>query len=380
MFPSIFYNYIIDKGMFNYSTQATTYLILVIITSIINLICYYMLLGMWGFVGYLLYVIITVPIIILWMYNIDCLTTGDCQIWSWVITALTLVSVISTTVILVAIAVNPTLSNGLLSKWLIFKPVIETSPEQPSIIITTVPASPAIPATPVAAPAAPATGAAGAAGATTTVITGTAVAAATTPAATAATAATNTPPISAADQQYNQKLIEGIWKDDKERMEQQFQKQKYISAQFERKDLTQDEKKALWRQQLEYEYAELVNNIKITEKVIGNLKGIPPEIMDNYKNTLIINRRFIQQRDKMTLEYPVFFGTFNPEKIASIKLQIKLTIEQKQIIQQELLKAGLSNDEKRALEQQLVILQKQQDELPPKAGNYLYDAYIASNK
>jgi hypothetical protein len=279
-----------------------------------------------------------------------------------VITALTLVSVISTTVILVAIAVNPTLSNGLLSKWLIFKPVIETSPEQPSVIITTVPATPAAPAAPVAAPVA--------AGATTTVITGTA----------AATAATNTPPISAADQQYNQKLIEGIWKDDKERMEQQFQKQKYISAQFERKDLTQDEKKALWRQQLEYEYAELVNNIKITEKIIGNLKGIPPEIMDNYKNTLIINRRFIQQRDKMTLEYPVFFGTFNPEKIASIKLQIKLTIEQKQIIQQELLKAGLTNDEKRALEQQLVILQKQQDELPPKAGNYLYDAYIASTK
>jgi hypothetical protein len=316
-----------------------------------------MLLGMWGFVGYLLYVIITVPIIILWMYNIDCLTTGDCQIWSWVITALTLVSVISTTVILVAIAVNPTLSNGLLNKWLIFKPVIETSPEQPSIIITTAPASPAAPAAPVAA------------GATTTVITGTAVA-----------AATNTPPISATDQQYNQKLIEGIWKDDKERMEQQFQKQKYISAQFERKDLTQDEKKALWRQQLEYEYAELVNNIKITEKVIGNLKGIPPEIMDNYKNTLIINRRFIQQRDKMTLEYPVFFGTFNPEKIASIKLQIKLTIEQKQIIQQELLKAGLTNDEKKALEQQLVILQKLHDELPPKEGTFLYDAYIASNK
>jgi hypothetical protein len=367
MFPSIFYIYIIDKGMFNYSTQAATYLILVIITSIINLICYYSLLGMWGFVGYLLYVIITVPIIILWMYNIDCLTSGDCQIWSWVITALTLVSVISTTVILVAIAVNPTLSNGLLNKWLIFKPVIETSPEQPSVIITTVPASPAAPATP-ATPATPV-----ATGATTTVITGTAVA--------GAAAATNTPPpISAADQQYNQKLIEGIWKDDKERMEQQFQKQKYISAQFERKDLTQDEKKALWRQQLEYEYAELVNNIKITEKVIGNLKGIPPEIMENYKNTLIINKRFIQQRDKMTVEYPVFFGTFNPEKIASIKLQIKLTIEQKQIIQQELLKAGLTNDEKRALEQQLVILQRQQDELPPKTGNYLYDAYIASNK
>jgi hypothetical protein len=379
MFPSIFYNYIIDIDidMFNYSTQALTYLILIIITSIINLICYYLLLGMWGFVGYLLYVIITVPIIILWMYNIDCLTSGDCQIWSWVITALTLVSVISTTVILVAIAVNPTLSNGLLSKWLIFKPVIETSPEQPSIIITTVPASPA---TPVAAPAAT----------TTTVITGTAVAAATTPAATTPaatntaatnTAATNTAPtVSEADNKHNTNYFKKMWEDNKQFMEQQFQKQKYISAQFQRKDLTQDEKKALWRQQLEYEYKNLVNTEENLQKILLNAKGFPPEIMVQYRNMSKINQRFIQQREKMTVEYPVFFGTFNPETIASIKLQIKLTIEQKQIIQQELLKAGLTNDEKRALEQQLVILQKQQDELPPKEGTYLYDAYIASNK
>jgi hypothetical protein len=274
-----------------------------------------------------------------------------------VITALTLVSVISTTVILVAIAVNPTLSNGLLNKWLIFKPVIETSPEQPSVIITTVPASPATPATPAAAGAT-----------TTTVITGTA--------ATAGTA------ISDEDKKkIMMKVYEEIGKEDIQFMEQQFQKQKYISGQFQRKDLTQDEKKALWRQQLEYEYANLVNTNKNLQKGIDKLKDIlPPETIEEYKNLLIINKRFIQQRDKMTIEYPVFFGTFNPETIASIKLQIKLTIEQKQIIQQELLKAGLTNDEKRALEQQLVILQKQQDELPPKAGNYLYDAYIASNK
>jgi Trp operon repressor len=363
MFPSIFYNYIIDIDidMFNYSTQATTYLILVIITSIINLICYYLLLGMWGFVGYLLYVIITVPIIILWMYNIDCLTSGDCQIWSWVITALTLVSVISTTVILVAIAVNPTLSNGLLNKWLIFKPVIETSPEQPSVIITTVPASPATPATPAAT--------------TTTVITGTAVAAATTP------AATNTAPtVSEADNTHNTNFFKKMWEDDKQFMEQQFQKQKYISAQFERKDLTRDEKNALWRQQLEYEYKNLVNTEKNLQKIILNAKGFPPEIMEQYRNMSKINQRLIQQREKMTVEYPAFVGTFNPEKVESIKLQIKLNIEQKQIIQQELLKAGLTNDEKKALEQQLVILQKLHDELPPREGTVLYDAYIASNK
>lgn len=137
--------------MFNYSTQATVYLILVIITSIINLICYYMLLGMWGFVGYLLYVIIVIPIIILWMYNIDCLTTGDCQVWSWVITALTLISVISSTVILVAVAVNPSLSNDLLFNPFVVKYDLQQLPP-PKVVITTTPATAAAATTPAAAP------------------------------------------------------------------------------------------------------------------------------------------------------------------------------------------------------------------------------------
>jgi hypothetical protein len=99
--------------MFSYSTQALTYLVLILITGFINLICYAMLLGVWGFVAYLLYALITIPFVILWMYNIDCLTSGDCQIWSWVITSLTLISVITTTILLVAIAVNPSLRDNI---------------------------------------------------------------------------------------------------------------------------------------------------------------------------------------------------------------------------------------------------------------------------
>lgn len=348
--------------MFNYSTQATTYLILVIITSIINLICYYMLLGMWGFVGYLLYVIIVIPIIILWMYNIDCLTTGDCQVWSWVITALTLISVISSTVILVAVAVNPSLSNDLLFNPFVIKYDLQQL-HPPKVVITTTPAT--------AAAATPAT-------ATTTPATATATPAATT--TTTPPAPPAAPPISDADKTHNMTFFQKMWDDDKQFMEDQFQKQKYISGQFERKDLTRDEKNYLWRQQLEYEYKNLVNTEKNQQKIIINVKGVPPEIMEEYRNMLKINQRLIQQRDKMTIEYPAFLGTFNPEKIESIKLQIKLNIEQRQIIQQELLKTGITNDEKKALQQQLVILQKLHDELPPREGTFLYDAYIASNK
>jgi len=97
----------------NISIQATTYLVLIIITTLINLICYYLLAGMWGFVAYLLYTLITIPLVILWMYNIDCLTTGNCYIWSWVITWITLISVLTTTILLVAISVNPSLSDSL---------------------------------------------------------------------------------------------------------------------------------------------------------------------------------------------------------------------------------------------------------------------------
>jgi hypothetical protein len=93
--------------MFNLSTQASAYFILICLTTLINLICFFIMIGMWGFVYYLIYCIITLPLVLLWMYNIDCLTTGNCQIWSWVITVLTLISVLTTTVMVVALTVNP---------------------------------------------------------------------------------------------------------------------------------------------------------------------------------------------------------------------------------------------------------------------------------
>ena len=95
--------------MFNLSTQASAYFILICLTSLINLICFSVMIGTWGFVYYLIYCIITFPLVLLWMYNIDCLTTGNCQIWSWVITVLTLISVLTTTILVVALSINPTM-------------------------------------------------------------------------------------------------------------------------------------------------------------------------------------------------------------------------------------------------------------------------------
>lgn len=62
---------------------------------------------MWGFVSYLIYSLVTLPLVLLWLYNIECLTTGNCHIWSWVITVLTLISVLTSTIMIVAISINP---------------------------------------------------------------------------------------------------------------------------------------------------------------------------------------------------------------------------------------------------------------------------------
>ena len=294
--------------MFNYSTQATVYLILVIITSIINLICYYMLLGMWGFVGYLLYVIIVIPIIILWMYNIDCLTTGDCQVWSWVITALTLISVISSTVILVAVAVNPSLSNDLLFNPFVVKYDLQQLPP-PKVVITTTPA------------------AAAAAAATTTPATATAVA----PALT---------------------------------QSQLYQQQGEINKEFLRKDLKPEERQKLWLQQLELDYQQLVLHQKIMQQQLLN-KDLKPEEKIGYQNRIIIAQRLIEQRDKMTK--PVLAPTQDPQ-VENSKILQQLLLQQQQFIEQEQKKQGITKEQKDALSQQaLIIYNDLQYLLPPPA-------------
>lgn len=287
--------------MFNYSTQATVYLILVIITSIINLICYYMLLGMWGFVGYLLYVLIVIPIIILWMYNIDCLTTGDCQIWSWVITALTLISVISSTVILVAVAVNPSLSNDLLFNPFVIKYDLQQLPP-PKVVITTATA---------------------------------------TPAAATATPVPATPALT---------------------QSQLYQQQGEINKEFLRKDLKPEERQKLWLQQLELDYQQLVLHQKIMQQQLLN-KDLKPEEKIGYQNRIIIAQRLIEQRDKMTK--PVLAPTQDPQVENSKILQQLLLQQQQFIEQEQKKQGITKEQKDALSQQALIIYNDLQYLLPP---------------
>ena len=120
--------------------------------------------------------------------------------------------------------------------------------------------------------------------------------------------------------------------------------------------MTPEKKRELWLLQLEIEYADMINDRKNSQKFLLNARGLAPELREYYQNNFMILQRTILQREKMTVVYPPLLE-IDSLQVESIKLKLKLAIEQKLIIQQELLKPGLSNDELRALQQQLVILE-----------------------
>jgi hypothetical protein len=93
--------------MFNLSIQANIYLGILILTGIINMICISIAAGPLGFLAYTLYAILAIPFFILYVYNIDCLTTGDCQIWSWVVAIFSSISLLITAVLAIYLTAVP---------------------------------------------------------------------------------------------------------------------------------------------------------------------------------------------------------------------------------------------------------------------------------
>ena len=323
--------------MFNLSIQATIYLGILILTGIVNMICISIAAGPLGFLAYTLYVLFGIPFFILYVYNIDCLTTGDCQIWSWVVAIFSSISLLVTAILAIYLTAVPPKTTAVFTT--VTSPVV--TPATPVAPVT--PVTPVTPATPVApvTPVTPVTPVA-------TVVTPVAPVAPVTP-ATPATAGLT-------DAQYNQQIDKEIQRDAQPYYEQRLRKQQYISLQFVKPNLTTEEKNELWLLQLEIEYAELVNNRKNSQKYLLNARGLAPELREYYQNNFMILQRSILQRENMTVVYPPLLE-LGSLRVESIKLDLKLAIEQKLIIQQELLKPGLSNDEIRALQQQLVILE-----------------------
>lgn len=68
-----------------FSTQGWVYIVISIISTIIALILniYMEGIGLYMF-AYLLYILVT----LITAYNITCLTSGECHVWSWIVTIL----------------------------------------------------------------------------------------------------------------------------------------------------------------------------------------------------------------------------------------------------------------------------------------------------
>ncbi len=351
--------------MFNLSIQATIYLIVLILTSIINIICISIAAGPLGFLAYTLYAILAIPFFILYVYNVDCLTSGDCQIWSWVVAIFSSISLLITAVVAIYLTAVPPKTTPVV----VAPPVAPVvTPVAPVVAPVVTPVTPVV--APVVAPVAPVVAP------TPTVITPSATAPATAPATVPLTAATIAAAQSAVAVTVATATIPLTQEQTFKFFEQQQKILVYMSNQITRTNLTREEKNELWRQYLENEYQQLLFGQKDMQTYLYR-PDLAPNVRDELNNMLIIHQRLIKQREEMQIEYPPLLG-LNSLQIESIKLQLKHITQQMQYILSEIDKPGLPTAQAEKLMAQYTLLQRKEHEITPQPGNYLYDAYTAS--
>ena len=101
--------------MLDISTQAYVYTISLVISTLLNFIIIAAIYGISGILYYLMFTLISFPFVLLMIYNIDCLTTGGCNIWSWIVTVFSCLSLLFQIVIITMSATtkstNPSQNN-----------------------------------------------------------------------------------------------------------------------------------------------------------------------------------------------------------------------------------------------------------------------------
>ena len=89
--------------MSGYSTQASIYLL---ITIILTIVCISLNIYVQGVGLYLILYILFLIMIFITAYNITCLTKGECNTWGWIISLMSLVPMILVTIILIILAMS----------------------------------------------------------------------------------------------------------------------------------------------------------------------------------------------------------------------------------------------------------------------------------
>lgn len=85
--------------MLNVSKQAYFFTIVALVTAIINMITSGIVFGWQGVLAFIILFIICIPILLLMIYNIDCLSTGSCENWAWILSILAMVYMVYMTII-----------------------------------------------------------------------------------------------------------------------------------------------------------------------------------------------------------------------------------------------------------------------------------------
>ena len=90
--------------MLNISRQAYIFTIIALVTSLINIITGGFMFGMSGVFAYIILFVILIPFLLLMIYNLDCLSTGHCEIWSWVLSVLAIVYMVYMSILMIYVA------------------------------------------------------------------------------------------------------------------------------------------------------------------------------------------------------------------------------------------------------------------------------------
>ena len=89
--------------MSGYSTQASIYLL---ITIILTIVCISLNIYVQGVGLYLILYILFLIMIFITAYNITCLTKGECNTWGWIISLMSLIPMILVTIMLIILAMT----------------------------------------------------------------------------------------------------------------------------------------------------------------------------------------------------------------------------------------------------------------------------------
>ena len=295
--------------MFNLSTQTNLFLIVIAITTIINWICITIVFKSTGFISFTIYAVLSIPIYFLYIYNVNCLTYGNCELLSWIITTILSVSLIIVSIITIYLtAYSSDKEKANISFSSLFTKPIEIKEIKPTLY--TVPSATLVPPATAATPATPATA--------------------------------------------QEEVIPT--------MEEIGKKGELLDNELLKPDLKSEERQAIWMQALQLFYFFNKNtlsdiNRNIAFKKDSNGQDLSPEVIQDLPKMKLVYEIFIQQHDNMRINN--LFPQLEPDEeihFKFLKLHIQFLRQQKQFIDNELLKQELQTDKREELYRQLLIV------------------------